>query len=378
MQLPGQRGAVGFWSYVHVDDDAEGGRILRLAERLCNEYSVLTGDDLHIFVDREDLSWGDEWRRRIADALSGTTFFIPIVTPRYLRSDECRRELLTFAGHAESFGVTELLLPILYAEVPELAEDSDDEAAALIARTQYVNWSELRLVDETSEAYRQAVNGLARRLMEVAQTLEVRPVIVPEGPEEDEPGLVDVMAEFEAALPRWQAAIEQLGPLAVEIGAAMDRATTRAEQSDASGKGFAGRIVAIQALTSELDPLTTRVLQAGTDYASEVVKVDAGILTLIRVAEVEAADDDEARATYCDLFDSIKSAATGTRELATEVDAALEGLRPLEGLSRNLRPPLKKMEDGLRRVRDAQSVIDEWVSRIESSKIDCSEIRPTD
>jgi TIR domain len=378
MVLPGeQRGAVGFWSYVHADDDAEGGRIFRLAERLRNEYSVLTGDDLQIFVDREDLAWGDEWRRRIADALSGTTFFIPIFTPRYLRSEECRRELLTFAGHAQSFGVTELLLPILYAEVQELAEDSDDEAAALIARTQYVNWSELRLVDETSEAYRQAVNGLAKRLMDVAQTLEARPVVLPEAPEEDEPGLVDKLAEAEAALPRWQAAIEELGPVAEEIGAAMQRAAARAEQSDASGKGFAGRIIALQGLASELEPLTTRLLQAGTDYASEVVKVDAGVLTLIRMAEAEAIDDDAARAAYCDLFETIKSTAKATREMVGEVDVALEGLRSLEGLSRNLRPPLKKMEDGLRRVRDAQSVIDEWVSQIEASKIDCSDIGAT-
>jgi len=62
--------AVGFWSYVHADDEAEGGRIRRLAERIRNEYSVLTGEDLAIFVDREDIAWGDEWRRRIADALA--------------------------------------------------------------------------------------------------------------------------------------------------------------------------------------------------------------------------------------------------------------------------------------------------------------------
>jgi hypothetical protein len=370
-----QRGAVGFWSYVHADDDAEGGRILRLAERLRNEYSVLTGNDLQIFVDREDLTWGDEWRRRIAEALSGTTFFIPIVTPRYLGSEECRRELLTFAGHAESFGVTELLLPILYAEVPELTEDSDDEAAALIARTQYVNWSDLRLVDETSEAYRKAVNVLAKRLMDVAQTLEVRPVVLPDAPEEDEPGFVDIMAEAEAALPRWQAALEQLSPIAQEIGAALQKAAARAEQSDARGKGFAGRIIALQELASELEPLTNRLLEAGTDYASEVVKVDAGVLTLIRAAETEAVDDDEARAAYCDLFETIKSTAEATREMAGEVDVVLEGLRPLEGLSRNLRPPLKKMEDGLRRVRDAQSVIDEWVSQIDASEIDCADRR---
>jgi TIR domain len=369
-----ETGAVGFWSYVHADNEAEGGRIVRLAGRLRSEYSVLTGDGLQVFVDREDLAWGDEWRRRIAEALTGTTFFIPIITPRYFRSEECRRELLTFAGHARSLGVTELLLPIVYAEVPNLDETNDDEAVALIARTQYVNWSDLRLMDEASEAYRQGVNALAKRLMDVAQALEGRPVVVPEPSEEEELGLVDLMAQAEAALPRWLGVMEQLGPLAEEIGAVLNRASERAQESDARGKGFAGRIVALRQLAQELEPLTTRILEAGTDYASEVVTIDPGILTLIRAAETETVGNDEALETYCELVESIEEAAQGTRELATSVEEAIDGLRSLQGLSRDIRPPLKKMEDGLRGIVDAQAVIEEWVRVIRDSDVDCSDV----
>jgi hypothetical protein len=35
--------AQGFWSYVHEDDENEGGRIRRLAESLRNEYALMTG-----------------------------------------------------------------------------------------------------------------------------------------------------------------------------------------------------------------------------------------------------------------------------------------------------------------------------------------------
>ncbi|MGO9899657.1 MAG: toll/interleukin-1 receptor domain-containing protein [Solirubrobacteraceae bacterium] len=102
----------GFWSYVHADDEAEGGRIIGLADRLAAEYEISTAAPLSLFVDRHDLRWGDAWRERIESALIGTTFFIPIVTPRYFRSHECRRELLTFWAQAQRSKVGRLLLPV--------------------------------------------------------------------------------------------------------------------------------------------------------------------------------------------------------------------------------------------------------------------------
>jgi len=75
-------GAAGFWSYARADDEAESGRIVALARHLQEEYALLTGDALDLFVDR-DLAWGEEWRSRIDEALAGVTFFIPVVTPRF-------------------------------------------------------------------------------------------------------------------------------------------------------------------------------------------------------------------------------------------------------------------------------------------------------
>jgi hypothetical protein len=126
----------GFWSYARADDEAEGGRITRLARRVQTEYALITGEEIDVFLDRDDLEWGVEWKRRIDAALLGTAFFIPVLTPRYFSRPECRRELLTFVGHAASLGVNELLLPLLYVDVPDLSPDSDDEAIALIARMQ--------------------------------------------------------------------------------------------------------------------------------------------------------------------------------------------------------------------------------------------------
>ena len=40
-----------FLSYVHADDAAEGGRIVRIAEDVCSQYELTTGERLTIFQD---------------------------------------------------------------------------------------------------------------------------------------------------------------------------------------------------------------------------------------------------------------------------------------------------------------------------------------
>ncbi|MCX5604180.1 toll/interleukin-1 receptor domain-containing protein, partial [Streptomyces phaeochromogenes] len=71
-------GPAGFWSYTHRDDEIDEGRIKRLAKKIANEFEGITAEELHVFLDKNDIKWGDEWRNRIDTALTGSTFFMPI------------------------------------------------------------------------------------------------------------------------------------------------------------------------------------------------------------------------------------------------------------------------------------------------------------
>ncbi len=73
--------AKGFWSYVHADDNAEGGRVTQLAMDLVAQYEMLTGESIELFLDRDDLQWGSDWRASVDGSLSTTAFFIPVLTP---------------------------------------------------------------------------------------------------------------------------------------------------------------------------------------------------------------------------------------------------------------------------------------------------------
>ena len=46
----------GFWSYVHADDQAEGERISRLARDVADQFEMLTGEPLALFLDRDGSS----------------------------------------------------------------------------------------------------------------------------------------------------------------------------------------------------------------------------------------------------------------------------------------------------------------------------------
>lgn len=68
----------GFWSYVHADDDAEGERISRLARDVTAQFEMLTGEQLELFIDRDQIKWGDVWRESINAGLASVAFFIPV------------------------------------------------------------------------------------------------------------------------------------------------------------------------------------------------------------------------------------------------------------------------------------------------------------
>ena len=82
----------GFWCYTRDDNSQDSGRIIGLSSALANEFRMISGKALTIFVDREDIQWGEEWRVRIGEALDTTTFFFPIITPLFFESEECCRQ----------------------------------------------------------------------------------------------------------------------------------------------------------------------------------------------------------------------------------------------------------------------------------------------
>jgi hypothetical protein len=166
----------GFWSYVHADDETENGRISKLARDVSDQFGLITGETIELFLDIDDIEIGDNWRDKINNSLNDVAFFIPIITPRFLLSMECRRETEYFLRKSSEIGISELLLPLIYADVQGLhTEDNEDEIIKIIRSIQYEDWREIRFLDIASEGYRRGVFRIARRLADANQRAEHKP-----------------------------------------------------------------------------------------------------------------------------------------------------------------------------------------------------------
>lgn len=156
-----------FLSYVHSDDEHDMGAITRLRDMLQGEVRMQLGEAFDIFVDRDDIAWGQDWKRRIDDSLDAVTLLIPVLTPSFFRGAECRRETERFLERERELRRDDLVLPFYYvstAELDEPARRDGDPLASALARRQYADWRELRFEPATSPVYRQRLSQLASRM----------------------------------------------------------------------------------------------------------------------------------------------------------------------------------------------------------------------
>lgn len=179
MSFEGIKTATAFWSYAHSDDEGSGGQIRRLKVQLDHAFKLHRGEQLASFFDRtgdHKIEWGEEWRSKIRTSISGTTFFIPVISPSYLKSPMCRQEFDEFVKKAAESDLNELILPILWVPIDPESEDEQRIYDAAGER-QWVDWSKHRKLDESSSEYKGLVDEMGERLAKVARSVARRPEV---------------------------------------------------------------------------------------------------------------------------------------------------------------------------------------------------------
>jgi hypothetical protein len=162
-----RRGPVAFFSYVRADDAHDGGTIRRICERLSAEMRAQTGTPFHIFIDRNDIDWGENWKARIDESLEMSTILIPIITPSYFLSRACRDEMIKFLQREAELGRNDLVLPIYYIRARQLEDPAfreKDSLAQELSKRQYVDWRHLRSLGIDSKDVRESITELAERM----------------------------------------------------------------------------------------------------------------------------------------------------------------------------------------------------------------------
>ena len=155
-----------FMSYSSVEVDFA----LKLAADLKNA-------GLNLWIDRLDIKLGDDWRRSLQNAVDECAALIAVVTPEYVASKYCQREL----GRADR--IARPIFPLLLRTIP------DTDWPLEIEREQYIDFCEWR--DE--EHYQAKLDELVARFR--AQFADQ----FSEAPDEETRYLTSLVAELEAS-----------------------------------------------------------------------------------------------------------------------------------------------------------------------------------
>ena len=169
---------VAFMSYVRLDDQHEAGRLTQFRERLSGEVRMQTGEAFDIFQDRNDIAWGQQWKKRIDESLDAVTFLIPIITPAFFKSPACREEFERFLKREEKLDRTDLILPVYYVECGMLSDEAKrekDPLAKAIGARRYAEWRELRFEPFTSPEVGKRLAGMARQIVEALERSQPAP-----------------------------------------------------------------------------------------------------------------------------------------------------------------------------------------------------------
>lgn len=371
--------AYGFWSYVQEDDAGDGGRVLDLATDLRTQYRMQTAENLELFVDRDSAKWGEEWNELISDAIAGTTFFIPVITPSYFRSNACRQELLKFVREADRVGLQRLLMPVYWITVPALENDginSTDEAVRAVARHQWRDLRDIRLEDRSSSHYRKAVNDLAGdiagRASEVASSIDDL-AAGPSGAKDrsidsegDELGVLDRLVDGDEAMEAITGVMSRIGEDVELVGGMASSAAEEIQAAQARGQGTKRALSITERFASELNEPASRIEERGQEYADLLVRMDSSIQTRFEILEEQNGPLTDEQIDYLaeleDLARNADDALDALEELVRSID-------PIAKVSRSLRAPVRRMREGLQGVLDGRAVMAGWGKRAEDLRL---------
>ncbi|WP_435746238.1 DUF4143 domain-containing protein [Microbacterium sp. PMB16] len=334
-----------FISYVHADDEAQKGRITKFARDLAATYSFLYGRDLQVFIDRDDIQWGQDWRARLGHEIAATAFMLANVTPRYLRSAACRQEILDFATAARAVGEPSLLLPLIWVDIDGTdVVPKDDPVRQRILASQYVDVTAIRGVEPDSLEYEQFVERVAARLR---STLVARASSThDDAPGEDAPDLFDLVAAMNNHREMLDSAVADFAGAFDEIGSALRaEALPQIADTHAASAAFAR-------IGGRLEGPSAKLISATESLGTAWGLIDGDISEFVKFSSSMPSDvRNEIGESLVGLSRALEQ--PGLEQMDTVVTM-------MSGISRQLRPTGRALGGALQLVRGISDSARAW------------------
>lgn len=378
--------ATAFWSYAHSDDEGSGGQIRRLKEQVDHAFKRHSGEELRSFFDKDGshrLEWGDEWRSKISTTISGTTFFIAVVSPSYLKSTNCRDEFTQFWEKAENSDLTELLLPILWVPVyPET--ELEQQIWTIGGQHQYVDWTFARKLDENSCEYKGLIDGMGERLADAARAVSAKPEVIPPEIEglrgggntggrsanrrkgnssEDDlelgaPGVLDLLAEADnqtqLMIGHIVAAVETLGRMQREVS------VDSLHRDASSGQ----RLFFLKRVAKEIAPFAAEFDTEAAQAEGQARLLNTSMFNLIDLLN----EDEDIRETLsrADGFDKMSQLPALIHQIFGDVqyEKIKAQILAMGRMSRDLRVPMSAIERGFDALDAVGQTVTNWATAL--------------
>lgn len=360
--------ATAFWSYAHSDDDGSDGQIRRLKDGVDHAFKRHSGETLKSFFDRygtHRLEWGEEWRSKIGTTISGTTFFVPVISPSYLKSASCQDEFNQFWEKARDSDLQELLLPILW--VPVYPETEEEKRIWDVAgQYQYIDWTRIRKLDEKSPEYKTLIDEMGERLADAARKVAVKPEVIeaPDsrapahegGPDEvpgrdEPPGLLDLHAE----------STEQSAAMAAhmqEAFAALNRMQKEVSIQPLHPGASAGqKLFYFKRVAKEISPYADEF-----ERKAKQSEEAARLLNKTIFDTVDLLSDPRIRETtdYEENIDSLREVPAKVQSILGNIDGIRSQVSQFGRMSRDLRIPFSALERGFDSLDAILQLVEDW------------------
>ncbi len=148
---------IGFWSYVRRDDELFRGKVSELRALILAELELQLGQEVPVFKDTVSIPHGARWEQRTVRAIRDAAFFIPVLTPNFLQSEWCCREVRLFLERERQLADLypallhrSRIFPIHFVDTTD-ADAMDEGVRDTLMQLQHLNFQGLRYLNYDSE-----------------------------------------------------------------------------------------------------------------------------------------------------------------------------------------------------------------------------------
>jgi len=178
----------------------------------------------------------------------------------------------------------------------------------------------------------------------------------------DDPGMLELLAESEEALPELNDVLTRMGEATQEMGRLAEEATAEMQKTDDAGGGARARLAIAIRFADSLKGPAAELGEASVSYESVLRRVDPGFSYIISRLE----DEPELASEADEFVSSVVTMADAAAEAMESTEALGGSLSGVETAARPLRPVVRDIRMALLRIREASGLIAGWKRRLEN------------